>query len=242
MDNDLAFVLADMTEQNLSNQKNSFDAGFSLKASGLNESRAAFFPVTTRLSQLHRNLCGIGSCTSKHFDNTNNVVQKQLPYVCCRKVRTPTQVFAECFLLCVPATLKDNLKCVLAPQNERLVIAMCELNALADQPPSFQTVKKCIELGGPPERSSACGERFFEAGTRTLTLKQEKMLSSARVDTHIVQETEQFIDQWGKVVESNRILKFNVVVFDETVAGDPTKLSKVVESRDKGAARVCRVC
>ena len=68
------------------------------------------------------------------------------------------------------------------------------------------------------------------------------MLSSARVDTHIVQETEQFIEQWGKVVERKRILKFNVVVFDETVAGDPTKLSKVVEFRDKGAARVCRVC
>ena len=73
-------------------------------------------------------------------------------------------------------------------------------------------------------------------------MKQGKVLSSARVDTHIVQETEQFIEQWGKVVERKRILKFNVVVHDETVAGDPTKLSKVVEFRDKGAARVCRVC
>ena len=73
-------------------------------------------------------------------------------------------------------------------------------------------------------------------------MKQGKVLSSARVDTHIVQETEQFIEQWGKVVERKRIMKFNVVVFDETVAGYSTKLSKVVEFRDKGAARVCRVC
>ena len=76
----------------------------------------------------------------------------------------------------------------------------------------------------------------------SLILKQGKVLSSARVDTHIVQETEQFIEQWGKVVERKRIMKFNVVVFDETVVGDPTKLSKVVGFRDKGAARVCRVC
>ena len=75
-----------------------------------------------------------------------------------------------------------------------------------------------------------------------LILKQGKVLLSARVDIHIVQETEQFIEQWGKVVEKKRIMKFNVVVFDETVAGYSTKLSKVVEFRDKGAARVCRVC
>ena len=75
-----------------------------------------------------------------------------------------------------------------------------------------------------------------------MILKQGKVLSSARVDTHIVQETEQFIEQWGKVVERKRIMKFNVVVFDKTVASDPTKSSKVAEFRDKGAARVCRVC
>ena len=75
-----------------------------------------------------------------------------------------------------------------------------------------------------------------------MILKQGKVLSSARVDTHIVQETEQFIEQWGKVVQRKRIMKFNVVVLDETVAGYSTKLSKVVEFRDKGAARVCRVC
>ena len=36
-------------------------------------------------------------------------------------------------------------------------------------------------------------------------------------------------------------MKFNVVVYDETVVGNPIKLSKVVWFRDKGAARVCRV-
>ena len=55
----------------------------------------------------------------------------------------------------VPAALKGNLKCVLAPQNERLVIAVCEPNALADQPLIFQAVKECIELGGPPECAPA---------------------------------------------------------------------------------------
>ena len=42
-------------------------------------------------------------------------------------------------------------------------------------------------------------------------------------------------------MERKRILKFNLVVFDETVVGDPTKLYKVVGYRDKGAARVCCV-
>ena len=66
------------------------------------------------------------------------------------------------------------------------------------------------------------------------------MLSPARVDSHIVQEIKQFIEQWGKVVERKRILESNLVVFDKTVAGYPTKLSKVVEFRDIGAVRVCR--
>ena len=43
------------------------------------------------------------------------------------------------------------------------------------------------------------------------------------------------------MVERKKILKSNLVVFDETVVGDPTKLNNVVEFRDKGAARVCRV-
>ena len=65
-------------------------------------------------------------------------------------------------MLIVPAALKGNLKCVSELQNERLVIAMCELDALVYHPLSFQAVNECIELGGPPECAPACGERFFE--------------------------------------------------------------------------------
>ena len=62
-------------------------------------------------------------------------------------------------------------------------------------------------------------------------MKQGKTLPPATVEAHTVQETEQFIEQWGKAVERKRILKFNLVVFDETVVGDPTKLSKVQGQR-----------
>ena len=71
-------------------------------------------------------------------------------------------------MLIVPAALKDNLKCVSELKNERLVIAMCELDALVYQPLSFQAVNECIELGGPPECAPACGERFFFETDRLL--------------------------------------------------------------------------
>ena len=67
------------------------------------------------------------------------------------------------------------------------------------------------------------------------------MLSTSRVASIIVVETERSIKTWSELVESNRILKFNVMIFDETVVGDPTKLVKVIACKGKGAARLCCV-
>ena len=64
------------------------------------------------------------------------------------------------------------------------------------------------------------------------------MLSTSRVASIIVVETERSIKTWSELVESNRILKFNVVVFDEMVVGDPTKLGNVIACKGKGAARL----
>ena len=65
-------------------------------------------------------------------------------------------------MLIVPAALKGNLKCVSELKNERLVIAMCELDALVYQPLSFQAVNECIELGGPPECPSKLVSDFLK--------------------------------------------------------------------------------
>ena len=43
-------------------------------------------------------------------------------------------------------SLRGSLKCVLAPESERMAVAMCELNSLADIPLSFENVKVIIEL------------------------------------------------------------------------------------------------
>ena len=67
------------------------------------------------------------------------------------------------------------------------------------------------------------------------------MLSTSRVASIIVVETERSIKTWSELVESNRILKFNVMTFDETVVGDPTKLGNVIACKGKGAARLCCV-
>ena len=75
----------------------------------------------------------------------------------------------------------------------------------------------------------------------SLTYKQGKMLSTSRVANTIVVETERSIKTWSELVESNRILKFNVMIFDETVVGDPTKLGNVIACKGKGAARLCCV-
>ena len=75
----------------------------------------------------------------------------------------------------------------------------------------------------------------------SLTYKQGKMLSTSRVPNIIVVETERSIKTWCELVESNRILKFKVMIFDETVVGDPTKLGNVISCKGKGAARLCCV-
>ena len=67
------------------------------------------------------------------------------------------------------------------------------------------------------------------------------MLSTSRVASIIVVETERSIKTWSELVESNRILKFKVMIFDETVVGDPTKLGNVISCKGKGAARLCCV-
>ena len=43
-------------------------------------------------------------------------------------------------------SLRGSLKCVLAPESERMAVAMCELNSLADIPLGFENVKVIIEL------------------------------------------------------------------------------------------------
>ena len=67
------------------------------------------------------------------------------------------------------------------------------------------------------------------------------MLCHSRVANTIVVETERSIKTWSELVESNRILKFNVMIFDEMVVGDPTKLGNVIACKGKGAARLCCV-
>ena len=67
----------------------------------------------------------------------------------------------------------------------------------------------------------------------SLTFKQGKMLSTSRVANFIVVETERSIKTWRELVESNRILKFKVMVFDETVVGDPTKHGKAIACKGK---------
>ena len=43
-------------------------------------------------------------------------------------------------------SLRDSLKCVLASESERMAVAMCELNSLADMPLDFENVKVVSEL------------------------------------------------------------------------------------------------
>ena len=44
-----------------------------------------------------------------------------------------------------PVGLRGSLKCVLSPMVEKQVIAMCEVNTLADTPLGFVEVKEAIE-------------------------------------------------------------------------------------------------
>lgn len=140
-----------------------------------------------------------------------------------------------------PVSLRGSLKCVLAPGTEQLAVAMCELNSLADMPFGFENVKVIIEQLAQREVSNHVVRNFLKRNASSLTYKHGKMLSPSRVANNIVVETERFIQAWGELVENNRILKFNVIVFDETVVGDPTKLGKVIACKGKGAARVCCV-
>ena len=43
-------------------------------------------------------------------------------------------------------SLRGSLKCVLAAESERMAVAMCELNSLADMPLGFENVKVVSEL------------------------------------------------------------------------------------------------
>ena len=43
-------------------------------------------------------------------------------------------------------SLRGSLKCVLASESERMAVAMCELNSLADMPLGFENVKVISEL------------------------------------------------------------------------------------------------
>ena len=43
-------------------------------------------------------------------------------------------------------SLRDSLKCVLAPETENMAVAMCELNSLADILLGFENVKVISEL------------------------------------------------------------------------------------------------
>lgn len=140
-----------------------------------------------------------------------------------------------------PVSLRGSLKCVLTPWTEQLAVAMCELNSLADMPFGFENVKVIIEQLAQREVSNHVVRNFLKRNASSLTYKHGKMLSPSRVANNIVVETERFIQAWGELVENNRILKFNVIVFDETVVGDPTKLGKVIACKGKGAARVCCV-
>ena len=59
------------------------------------------------------------------------------------------------------------------------------------------------------------------------------MLSPSRVAHTIVAETERFIESWGQLVERNRMVSFNLIVFDETVVSCSQKLGKVVDLQGK---------
>ena len=43
-------------------------------------------------------------------------------------------------------SLRGSLKCVLAPESERMAVAMCELNSLVGMPLGFENVKVISEL------------------------------------------------------------------------------------------------
>ena len=135
-------------------------------------------------------------------------------------------------------SLRGNLKCVLSQEAEALVVALCELNSLADQPLGSDEFKDVLEKLAQHPVSRHVVRCFQKWNGCSLAYNPRKMMSLSRVANNIVVETERFIETWGKLVESNRALKFNVVVFDETVFGDPTKLTKVIGDQGNGAVRM----
>ena len=67
--------------------------------------------------------------------------REKVATIVAEKYRHPQKFLLGAFLLIVPAALNSNLKSLSELKNEQLVIAMCELNALADQALSYKTAK-----------------------------------------------------------------------------------------------------
>ena len=57
-------------------------------------------------------------------------------------------------------SLRGSLKCVLAPESERMAVAMCELNSLADILLEFENVKVISELHAQRECQTMQCETF----------------------------------------------------------------------------------
>ena len=95
-----------------------------------------------------------------HFQKTHDTVQKQ-------SVLLKKSLDINGSLCCVNwcrilfVSLRGSLKCVLAPESERMAVAMCELNSLADMPLGFENVKvilDCMLSGGV----KPCSVKLFE--------------------------------------------------------------------------------
>ena len=116
-----------------------------------------------------------------------------------------------------PVSLRGHLNRALSPLAEKQVVALCEINALADTQLGFVDVKEAIERMVQREVSEHVVRDFLKRNSCSLEYKPFKMLSSSRVTSNIVAETERFITTLIKLVESNRMLKFNLMTCDETV-------------------------
>ena len=74
--------------------------------------------------------------------------------------------------------------------------------------------------------------RSFITRHSTVLFKSDgKLTSPTRMSDKMVEKTEGFITMMNSIMETNRINKNNIVVFDETIIGDSNKLQTVIGER-----------
>ena len=105
---------------------------------------------------------------------------------------------------------------MLSPIAEELAVACCEFNALADQPLCLHDIKEVVKVLAHHDVSDQIVKDFVARNKDSPSFKSGKMRCPSRVAHTIVAETERFIESWGQLVERNRMVSFNLMVFDET--------------------------